>query len=152
MKLKDSSGNEFQLVIVRYQYPDVHEDRWDSNWLIVSGSVVTSAGEKWTFTEPCVTTFELADFADWLDGLSENGRAPSDFEFTEPNVKFAYTPWPQRTLHVTLSHASAPESIPERDRVSGVTLPFPLPEGAATALAVEIRDALADFPIRGGAA
>ena len=72
MRITSASGDEFQLVIVRYQFPDVDEDRWESNWLIVNGTVA-AAGEKWVFTEPCVTTFELADLADWLDELAANG-------------------------------------------------------------------------------
>ena len=69
VRLADHSGNEFQLVILSYQHPDVHEDRWDSNWLLVSGTVATAAGQRWKFSAPCVTTFELAELADWLDEL-----------------------------------------------------------------------------------
>ena len=81
MRLADHSGNEFQLVILGYQHPDVHEDRWDSNWLVVSGTVATAAGRKWQFSAPCVTTFELEELADWLDELSADGRAPGAVRF-----------------------------------------------------------------------
>ena len=151
MRITSASGDEFQLLIVRYQYPDVHEDRWDSNWLIVNGSV--SAGdEKWRFTDPCVTTFELADLADWLDELATDGSQPSAFEFTEPNLKFTYTPWPQRAVQLTFAHDSAPSTRSEVERRNGVTVEFPLSGSQAAALATEIRQALTDYPIRGGAA
>jgi len=150
--LKDRSGNEFQLVIVSYQHPDVHEDRWDSNWLTVSGAVATAAGQKWKFSAPCVTTFELADLADWLDELSADGRAPAEFAFTEPHVRFAYVPWPKRTLQLTLAGEGAPQELSAHEKEAGVMLEFPLPPADATALAAEIRAALADFPVRGGAA
>lgn len=152
MKLRDSSGNEFRLVILRYQHPDLHEDQWDSNWLVVTGDVAASNGQRWRFSEPCVTTFELENLAEWLDGLAADGRAPSDFAFTEPNLKFAYTPWPQRALQLTLSRESAPPTATDVERQSGVTLEFRLPEGEAAALAMQIRTALSDFPVRGGAA
>ena len=151
MKITSASGDEFQLVIVRYQFPDVHEDRWDSNWLIVNGTV-SARGEKWRFTDPCVTTFELADLADWLDELARDGDQPSGFEFTEPNLKFTYTPWPQRAVQLTFAHESAPPALSEVERRTGVTVEFPMSGSQAAALALEIRRALTDYPIRGGAA
>lgn len=151
MRITSASGDEFQLVIVRYQFPDVHEDRWDSNWLIVNGTVA-AAGEKWVFTEPCVTTFELADLADWLDELAVNGGQASAFEFTEPNLKFAYVPWPQRAVHLTLAHESAPSSMPDNARRAGVTVEFLLSAEQTETFAAQIRQALHEYPIRGGAA
>ena len=151
MRITSASGDEFQLVIVRYQFPDVHEDRWDSNWLVVNGTVA-AAGEKWIFTEPCVTTFELADLADWLDELARNGSEPSAFEFTEPNLKFSYVPWPRRAVQLTLAHESAPSTLPDDQRRTGVTVEFPLSERQTAAFAAEIRQALSEYPIRGGAA
>jgi hypothetical protein len=151
MRITSASGDEFQLVIVRYQFPDVHEDRWESNWLIVNGTIA-AAGEKWVFTEPCVTTFELADLADWLDELVANGTEPSAFEFTEPNLKFAYVPWPHRAVQLTLAHESAPASLSDVERRNGVTVEFPLSVQQTATFAAEIRQALDEYPIRGGAA
>jgi hypothetical protein len=152
VRLADHSGNEFQLVILGYQHPDVHEDRWDSNWLNVSGTVATAAGQKWTFSAACVTTFELEELAEWLDDLSADGRAPDQFEFTEPHVRFAYVPWPKRTLQLTLSGEGAPPQPSLQGRGGEATLEFPLSEADASDLAGQIRNALADFPPRGGAA
>ena len=148
MRITSASGDEFLLVIVRYQSPDVHEDRWDSNWLIVNGTVA-AAGEKWVFTEPCVTTFELAELADWLDELASE---PSAFEFTEPNLKFTYVPRPRPAVQVTLAHESAPASLSEVERRIGVTVEFPLSVQQTATLAAEIRQALHEYPVRGGAA
>ena len=151
MKITSPSGDEFQLVVVGYQHPDLHEDRWDSNWLLVNGSV-TAAGEKWAFTDPCVTTFELADFAAWFDELADDGTQPSSFAFTEPNLKFTFTPWPHPAVQLTLTQESAPPSLPDPDRARGVTVEFPMPPSKTVALAAEIRRILMDYPIRGGAA
>jgi hypothetical protein len=151
MRITSPSGEEFQLVIVSYQQPDVHEDRWDSNWLIVNGTVA-AGGEKWSFTEPCVTTFELADLADWFDELATDGTQPSSFAFTEPNLRFAFTPWPRPAVQLTFAEASAPASVPQAERSTGITVEFPMPLPNAAALAAGIRRALADYPIRGGAA
>jgi hypothetical protein len=151
MRLTSASGDEFQLVIIRYQHPDVHEDRWDSNWLIVNASVV-AGGERWGFTEPCVTTFELSDLADWFEELAEDGGQPASFEFAEPNLRVAYTPWPRPAVQLTLAHASAPPGMSEVERRTGATVEFSMSGSQAAALANEIRKALMDYPIRGGAA
>jgi hypothetical protein len=152
VKLRDRSGNEFQLVILGYQHLDVHEDRWDSNWLNVSGTVATAAGQKWKFSAPCMTTFELAELADWFEDLSTDGRGPSQFAFAEPHVRFAYVPWPKRTLQLTFTGEGAPQELSDQDRETGVTLEFSLSEADAIELAGQIRDALSNFPVRGGAA
>ena len=152
MKLKGSSGAEIQLVVLGYEYPDVHEDRWDSNWLTVSGHAADPQGTTWRFSAPCVTTFELADLADWLEGLAADGRHPDVFEFTEPHLRFAYTPWPRRALHVTLNRELAPSQAAGEGTGGGLTLEFPLPEVDAVELAAQVRSALVDFPVRGGAA
>jgi hypothetical protein len=151
LKLEARSGAELELVVLGYQHPDLHEDRWGSNWLIVNGTVTTPGGEHWRFSEPCLTTFELADCAEWIEALAENGRHPSTFAFAEPNLTLSYTPWP-RTLHVTLKGGSAPPSAGDTERQRGVTLDFPLNEVDPRDVVDQIRSVLADYPVRGGAA
>jgi len=87
-----------------------------------------------------------------LDELSTDGRAPGQFDFTEPHVRFAYVPWPKRTLQLTFTGEGAPQAVSAQEREAGVTLEFPLSEADARELAGQIRNALADFPPRGGAA
>lgn len=152
MRLKADSGNALELVILRYQFPDVHEDRWDSNWLVVSGKV-TMDGQSWRFTDPAVTTFELADLADWLRAIALGANTFAEFEFTEPNLAFFLTKQPVPTLRVRFAHESAPPWLTGHEqRMSGVLVDFPLEEADVTVAAKELRDALNDFPIRGGAA
>jgi hypothetical protein len=61
-------------------------------------------------------------------------------------------PWPERTLQLTLSGDGAPPEISLQGGGATVTLDFPLSEADASDLAGQIRNALADFPPRGGAA
>jgi hypothetical protein len=152
MRLKANSGNGLELIILRYQFPDVHEDRWDSNWLVLSGKVSTSDGNSWHFTEPAVTTFELADLADWLRDVALRENTFEEFEFTEPNLAFFVANDPVPTLRVRLAHESAPPWATDQERLSGVFVDFPLEEADVAVAADELRDALNDFPIRGGAA
>jgi hypothetical protein len=152
MRLKSASGDALELIILRYQFPDVHEDRWDSNWLVVSVKVATRDGKSWHFTDPSVTTFELADLADWLRDVALREKADDKFEFTEPNLAFSVTAKPEPTLRVRFAHESAPPWVTEHERFAGVFVEFPLSEADVAVAADELRAALNDFPTRGGAA
>jgi hypothetical protein len=150
MKLKSDSGNSFELVVLGYEHPDITEDRWDSNWLVVSGRV-TAGDQSWRFVEPCVTTFELRELAEWLEGLGWHDSP--DCVFTEPNLLFQYSPRPEPVVRIRFAHESAPPWMThEQERISGLTLDFPMSRQQASDLAEEVRNALVDYPERGGAA
>jgi hypothetical protein len=152
MKLAAKSGDAVELVVLRYEFPDMNEDRWDSNWLVVSGRV-SLAGKTWRFTDPCFTTFELAELAEWFDAIAKRRDVAPEFEFTEPNVVFAYSATPQPTLRVRFAHESAPPWVKnEKDRLDGVTIEFPLSNLDIAAITAEVRAILIEYPIRGGAA
>jgi hypothetical protein len=152
MKLNSASGNAFELVVVGYENPDITEGLWESNWLVVSGTVALG-DESWTFVEPCVTTFELGDLADWLEKLADGAVDPPQIAFTEPNLEFSYSHLVSPVLRVRFAHASAPPRLRYSDEASeGVVLEFPLAELDPRATAADVRDALMDFPVRGGAA
>lgn len=149
MKLKAESGATFELVLLRYEHSDITEDRWDSNWLVVSGRASTD-DQSWGFVEPCVTTFELEELADWLETL---GTGPADFTFAEPNLAFSFAPWPLPTIRIRFAHQSAPPWLTSADeRSAGITLDFVTSPDHAKALAADLRNALDEFPPRGGAA
>ena len=58
-------GNELELRVVGYQFPDDDTDPWDSNWLLVSVRVVSPAG-TWEVVDPCLTTWEAKHLVRWL--------------------------------------------------------------------------------------
>ena len=47
--LRGSEGNELELTIAGYQFPDEERDPWDSNWLLVSVRVLAPEG-SWAVT------------------------------------------------------------------------------------------------------
>jgi hypothetical protein len=148
MKFKSDDGTAFELHLVRYEHPDVTEDLWDSNWLVVSGKV-TAGDQSWLFMEPCVTTFELEALSQWLEDLSSH---PSEVTFAEPNLAFSYMPWPSPVIQIRFAAGSAPPWLREQERQQGATLEFTTSTEHARALAAELRQALEEFPTRGGAA
>ena len=152
MKLRARSGNTFEAVMLGYEHPNVTEDWWDSNWLIVNGTVATPES-SWRFVEPCVTTFELAGLAEWLQTVRRGMPSSSEYAFAEPNLVFSWSRLPAPVLRVRFSHASAPPECTDVDQRSrGVTLEFPIDELNVDGIVGELRNALIEYPIRGGAA
>lgn len=85
MLLRGHEGNELELALVGYQFPDEERDPWDSNWLLVSVRVLTPEG-SWAVVDPCLTTWEAKRLVAWL--VHAAGRDPSavPMTFTEPNL------------------------------------------------------------------
>lgn len=71
-----------------YQYPST-AGGWDGNWLLVRGEVGTPDGRAWSFTNPCLTTWEARSLGEWLRAVAENDvpvTSAEPFGFTEPNL------------------------------------------------------------------
>jgi hypothetical protein len=58
MKLNSSNGNSFQLRIIGYEFPDIKDDYYDSNWLMIQIDVISSE-ITWRATFPSIITFEV---------------------------------------------------------------------------------------------
>lgn len=85
MLLRGSEGNELELTIAGYQFPDEERDPWDSNWLLVSVRVLSPEG-SWSVVDPCLTTWEAKRLVSWL--VHAAAREPNErpMTFTEPNL------------------------------------------------------------------
>lgn len=142
--LFEGEGSFFRMTIVQYQFPQIENDKWDSNWLIVEG-LVSLNGKEWTFKDPCITTFEVARLADWLDAQAK-GAAQRDFcAFTEPNLEFERHS--DNSIRVRFSHESSPPwSMPNfGDKNCGFDIPL---KGQLSVIADQLRRQLARFPQR----
>jgi hypothetical protein len=66
---------------------------WDANWLQVAGDV-RDGDLAWQFEDPCMTTREARELADWLRRISLGQIEPDGqsgggvLGFLEPNVHF----------------------------------------------------------------
>ena len=77
MFLRGREGNELELSVVGYQFPDEERDPWDSNCLLVSVRVLAPQG-SWAVVDPCLTTWEAKRLVAWLvhaAGREPGGRA-----------------------------------------------------------------------------
>ncbi|MDB4953342.1 MAG: hypothetical protein JWO36_911, partial [Myxococcales bacterium] len=99
MKIESSNGARLSLQPVAYQFgtsdSKVGSKDWDANWLIIRGELRGSDGREWSFSDPCLTTWEAASLAAWLHGVVDGVVVPVAAEdlsdtaleiFTEPNI------------------------------------------------------------------
>jgi hypothetical protein len=143
---EDRTFLEFK--VVGYQCPGATDERWDSNWLIVEGSVKHPRG-AWSFSDACLTTFELEQLARWFDGVAQSQPDASDGCFTEPCVEFRYVSFPEPTVEVRLAYECAPPWQQSHDeRIAGVVLRFPLRLNNPREIASSARRYHATFPER----
>ena len=77
-----------ELKITNYQYPDIVDGDWDSNWLNIYLKVVSKVGH-WQTVDPSLTTWEVKRLIIWFDTLSNDTQPDSnEIGFTEPNLSF----------------------------------------------------------------
>lgn len=82
MFLRGQEGNELELVVVGYQFPDDDRDPWDSNSLLVSVRVLAPEG-SWDVVDPCLTTWEARSLVSWLVHAAATA---TPMTFSEPNL------------------------------------------------------------------
>ena len=111
----------FELQIDGYQFPEIEREIEDANWLMVRGAVSLPEG-AWTFVEPCLTSIECEELADWLDRVAEGSVNEPVLFFTEPNLRFESVAHPVETMTVGFSYECAP---PWAD-IAGTAVSFPL--------------------------
>ncbi len=85
MKLSTARGLALELQIVGYQFPEINNAPWDSDWLLIRIEVSHPMG-NWSTTDPCLLTFEAVDLANWLENVASGGPDLEDESFTEPNL------------------------------------------------------------------
>ncbi|WP_104666373.1 WapI family immunity protein [Ensifer adhaerens] len=137
--------SSLRMAIRQYQFPDVMDDAWDSNWLIVEGHVDIK-GRKWTFRDPCLTTFEAEHLADWLEEVSNAEPSKVDCRFTEPNLEFRYQK--NRQLRISFALESGPPGFGTPSSWDERSFLVPVSSALATA-ATQLRQQLVRFPRRG---
>ena len=174
MLLRDPRTS-IEIVIDGYQFPRIESgqqaqdpESWDSNWLTVHGTVSRDDATSWSFKHPCLTTWEVAQLAQWLhdvaDGVVEplpaEAREPDQascdehtstgwLTFTEPNLSFGVITRStgRIELQIGLSHEIAQTPLhlerPTRSQISITATPQHLLHAAAA-----LQEDLATFPYR----
>jgi hypothetical protein len=144
MRLVSEDGSTIEIAISGYQYPD-SAGGWDGNWLLVAGEV-RRPDLEWRFCDPCLTTWELQGLIAWRDGIA-GGRLMEPLGFTEPNLRFRHRRAPEAGICIGLSNEAVPPWL-EGGR-QAIELWCPTRDNDPTALAASLKEALAQYPVRG---
>lgn len=87
MDIRADNGSSFHLNVLGYQYPEIDNEEWDSNWLRMHMAVSVPQG-SWSVADPFLLTYEVKRLADWLDAVTNDTEAENEIGFTEPNLWF----------------------------------------------------------------
>ncbi len=152
MDWSTSNGMGITVDLLEYQFPDLDNAPYDSNWLMIRVRAVHPRGE-WTSIEPSLLTYEVATLADWLDCVAGKDRMgpPSSLSFTEPNLRFDTTEGQdgEEMLRVSFELESRPPWMPASvDPGDPAWLEFPTGEVDLHGAATRLREQLTRFPQR----
>jgi hypothetical protein len=122
VNLQSPNGNSITLELLNYEFPDLRTDEngFDSNWLIVRGSIAKD-DQRWTFEDPSLLVEEALNLGAWLSRVgsgsvpvtpNNKGRLWPALWFTEPNMAFsvAHVDGDVVTLRIHLSLEATPNS------------------------------------------
>ncbi|MFL5734648.1 MAG: hypothetical protein ACJ78Q_15915 [Chloroflexia bacterium] len=90
MDISRGDGSSLQLKIAGYQFPEVANNEWDSNWLMTHLAVTLPQG-SWSVTDPFLLTYEVGHLADWFDAIAAHEQTENEIGFIEPNLWFEVT-------------------------------------------------------------
>lgn len=151
--LLKNENSRFEMTVIGYQFPEILDEEYDSNWLIIEIRASSLEG-SWSISNPCMLTIELADLADWLDDVANgNGTINTRLDFFEPCLCFEVTGLEPKKLCVHLNEELKPVSLRDNDskRDTAICIEFKVTPQALKDAAASLRSYLRFFPIRAGA-
>jgi hypothetical protein len=145
MKLNSSNANSFELKIIGYEFPEIKNDYYDSNWLMVQIDIVSSQG-IWNATFPALLTFEVEQLANWLNSIDSIKDDPQGCALIEPYLDFQFTTKAngQQFLNVSLGMEMLPNWVTSNE----FEIEFPVHEIDLPQIAKDLRLELERFPQR----
>lgn len=152
MLLRGAEGNELELRIAGYQFPEEERDPWDSNWLLVSVRVLSPEG-SWSVEDPCLTTWEAKRLVSWLVQAAAREPSAVPITFTEPNLTVVAGAVAGDPNAVHVRAAFALELRPPWARTAAgsddLTVDLDVRRGDLARAAASLLSDLVDFPQRG---
>jgi hypothetical protein len=151
MELRAANGSIFQLDIIGYQFPELHDEEWDSNWLRIQTSVSVPEG-SWSVIEPTLLTYEVNELATWLDAVANGNQSDNSIWFVEPILEFevAFGEHEEKILRVKLAMELLPPWEPRFTEVGGTiySVDFPIVQADLHVAAESLRSQLQRYPQR----
>ena len=160
MKLVSADGASVDLRVRRYQFPGIADAAprdWDANWLVVAGDVRLADGRGWSFSDPCLTTWEARSLGAWLRGAVTGAVEPAGFDaddeeslecFTEPNLALSLAERSETSAVVRVRFSLESRPPWSGDDLYEFFVTLDLPFHVLSAAADEWDSELSEFPVR----
>ena len=147
MKLKNDKCS-LTLTLTGYQFPELANVPYDSNWLNVKLELVHE-GEVWSAIDPALFTYEVNSLIGWLRGVSAGKYDERHLWFTEPCISFHLSPaeGEPENLVVELRHEFRP-SWANQDLDVEFKVKFSLASIDLTRAAQSLENQLCRYPQR----
>lgn len=142
--LFDGPKGSLRLCVEGYQFPNLLNEEWDSDWLMVVGEAVLD-GKLWRFRDPCLTTFEVERLADWLDQIAAGGAKRAFCGFTEPNLDFERRS--DQSIRIGFSMEALPPWVDHESDFGAIGFDVPITDDLKIA-ARSLRTLLSLYPVR----
>lgn len=113
-----------ELEIVNYEFPQIEDGSWDSNWLNVRLDVKSNFG-NWQVIQPLLTTWEVQWLIDWFNTLAISIRPERMFStFTEPTLTFELLSdfdADKKNLRILIGSEYYVDLIADKDELQGLS-------------------------------
>lgn len=98
-----------ELRIINYQFPEITNCEYDSNWLLMFLKVESRDG-NWEIVDPFLLVRELKTMIDWFEKLSHDVETDSSsLMFIEPNLEFKLIKKTKAEKHLKIIFNLAPQ-------------------------------------------
>lgn len=87
MRLKSDLGERVEFKILGYQFPDLLNEVYDSNWLMIQVAVDHQRG-YWKASDPALLTAEVEKLIEWFTAIHGDMPIRDSCSFIEPNLYF----------------------------------------------------------------
>lgn len=145
-----SLGTELTLGIAGYQFPEMQQDPWDSNWLMLDVSVATKE-RNWSRRDACLTTFEVKTLIDTLRSWASDPGRSGAAVFTEPVLQFVKRRTTTSNLRINVGFDLELHPDNPTEAKHPYWVPFEVSPEHLLAFAAELEADLAHFPPRDSA-
>ena len=81
----DNQSVEFR--ITKYEFPNITDCEYDSNWLLIYLNVKSKSG-NWKTSNPSLLTSDVKRIIKWFNDLSMGKSTEKNLSFLEPNLEF----------------------------------------------------------------
>ena len=142
--LQNTDGESLILWIDGYQFPQIENERYDSNWLNIGIEVQLKQG-SWTTIDPSMLTMEVEQLIQWFIAMGAGKHQTDYFGFIEPCLRFKISGTIPCPLTVSFWAEYRP---PWADSTDKFQLKIPLDQTTLLAIINSLERMLAEFPTR----